>query len=106
MIISVLTRRLREGKDYSDFRAAWLPDKGFGVPTRVVSAVSAEDPREVVTIGFTDIELDEAEAFLERIGPQEQLRHDRLEEVLEPGGSNRVYIQVADDDLSDEPPTE
>ena len=106
MIISVLTRRLKEGKDYSDFRAAWLPDKGFGVPTRVFSAVSAEDPREVVTIGFTDIEFGDAEAFLERIGPQEKLRHDRLEQVLEPGGTNSVYIQVADDDLTDAPPKE
>lgn len=106
MIISVLKRRLKEGKDYSDFRAAWLPDKGFGVPTRVVSMVGVEDPREVVTIGFTEIELDEVEAFLERIGPQEKLRHDRLEQVLEPGGTNEVYIQVADDDLTDEPPRE
>jgi len=106
VIISVLTRRLKEGKDYSDFRAAWLPDKGFGVPTRVVSAVSLEDPREVVTIGFTDLDPADAEAFLARIGPQEKLRHERLEEVLEPGGTNAVYIQVADDDLTNEPPAE
>ncbi|HEY2217055.1 MAG TPA: hypothetical protein VGH21_06140 [Solirubrobacteraceae bacterium] len=32
MIVSVLIRRLREGKTYADFRAAWLPEKGFGVP--------------------------------------------------------------------------
>lgn len=106
MIISVLKRRLKEGMDYADFRAAWLPDKGFGVPTRVVSAVSLEDPREVVTIGFTNLDPADAEAFLERIGPQEQLRHERLEAVLEPGGTNSVYLQVADDDLTDEPPKE
>ena len=28
MIISMLMRRLREGKTYADFRAAWKPDKG------------------------------------------------------------------------------
>jgi hypothetical protein len=106
VIVSVLTRRLREGKDYSDFRAAWLPDKGFGVPTRVVSAISMEDPREVVTIGFSDLDPADVESFLERVGPQEARRRERLDEVLEPGGSRGFYLQVADDDLTDEPPKE
>ena len=105
MIISVLTRRLREGNDYSDFRAAWLPDEGFGVPTRVVSAVSMDDPQEIVTIGFTDLDPRDAEAFLARIGPQEQLRSDRIAEVVEPGGGRGLYLQVADDDLTDGPPS-
>src|SRR5262249_60221929 len=55
MIISILTRRLKEGKTYEDFRAAWKPDKGFGVNTRVVSCQSLDDPREIVTIGFSDL---------------------------------------------------
>jgi hypothetical protein len=105
VIISVLIRRLREGKDYADFRAAWLPDRGFGVPTRVVSGVGVEDPRDVITIGFTDLELEDAEEFLSRVAPQEQARHDRLAEVIEPDATRRFYLQVADDDLTDEPPT-
>ncbi len=55
MIIGILARRLREGKTYEDFRQAWLPEKGFGVRTRVVSAQGLEDPREIVTVGFTAI---------------------------------------------------
>jgi hypothetical protein len=106
MIISVLSRRLRKGKDYEDFRAAWLPDEGFGVPTRVVSAVSLEDPREIITIGFTDLDPADVEDFLARVGPQEKLRHDRIAEVVEPGGTNLVYLQVADDDLTGAPPAE
>lgn len=105
MIVSVLKRRLREGKDYSDFRAAWLPDKGFGVPTRVISAVSMDDPRDIVTIGFSDLDPADVEAFVERVGPQEKLRADRLKEVVEPGGTRGFYLQVADDDLTDVPPT-
>ncbi|HTZ85615.1 MAG TPA: hypothetical protein VMB05_03010 [Solirubrobacteraceae bacterium] len=105
MIVSVLIRRLREGKSYADFREAWLPEKGFGVPTRVISAVGLEDPREVVTIGFTDLDPVEADAFLQRVGPQEQVRHERLEAVIEPGGTRGFYLQVADDDLTDQPPT-
>jgi hypothetical protein len=106
VIVSVLIRRLREGKDYSDFRAAWLPDKGFGIPTRVVSGVGLEDPREIVTIGFSDLDPADVEDFLARVGPQEQLRHDRIEEVIEPGGTRGFYLQVADDDLTSTPPTE
>jgi len=105
VIVSVLKRRLREGKDYSDFRAAWLPDKGFGVPTRVISAVSMDDPRDIVTIGFSDLDPADVEAFVERVGPQEKLRADRLKEVVEPGGTRGFYLQVADDDLTDVPPT-
>jgi len=105
MIVSVLQRRLREGKDYADFRAAWLPDKGFGVQTRVISAVSMEDPRDIVTIGFSDLDPADVEEFVERVGPQEKLRAERLREVVEPGGTRGFYMQVADDDLTDDPPT-
>jgi hypothetical protein len=104
MIIGILTRRLREGKTYEDFRKAWLPDKGFGVPTKVVSAQGLEDPREIVTIGFTEIEPEDVEEFLGRVGPQESVRHDRIDEVIEPEMTRGYYVQVADDDLTDGPP--
>ena len=100
MIISVLTRRLREGKTLEDFRAAWHREGGFGVPTRVVTGEGLDDPREIVTIGFTDIELDEIDAFLERTAPEEARRHDRIAEVIEPEMTRAFYVQVADDDLS------
>ena len=100
MIISVLTRRLREGKTLEDFQAAWHRESGFGVPTRVVTGQGLEDPREVVTIGFTDIQLDEIEAFLQRTAPEEARRHDRIAEVIEPESTRAFYVQVADDDLS------
>ena len=104
MIVSVLVRRLREGKTYADFRAAWKPDKGFGIPTRVVTGQGLEDPREIVTIGFSDLEPEDIPAFLERVGPQEHVRHERLEEVVEPNMSRGYYVQVADDDLTHGPP--
>jgi hypothetical protein len=100
MVISVLTRRLREGKTLDDFRAAWERQSGFGVPTRVVTGQSLDDPREIVTIGFTDIELEEIEAFLQRTAPEEARRHERIAEVIEPEMTRAFYVQVADDDLS------
>jgi hypothetical protein len=100
VIISILTRRLRDGKTVDDFRAAWQRSEGFGVPTRVVTGVGLEDQQEIVTIGFTDIEVGEIDAFLERVAPEEARRHERIAEVIEPEATRAFYLQVADDDLS------
>jgi hypothetical protein len=126
MIVSILVRHLREGKTYADFRQAWLPERGFGWPTRVVTAQRIDDPREIVTIGFSDFGQEEAEALLERVGidqsggesqedtaareagdehvdevAREQLaRRSRISEVIEPGMTRGFYVQVADDDLT------
>ncbi|MBV9413283.1 MAG: hypothetical protein JO148_16950 [Acidimicrobiia bacterium] len=104
MVISVLVRRLREGKTYEDFRQAWLPDKGFGVPTRVVTGQKADDDREIITIGFSALDPDATTEFLQQIGDQEQVRHDRIDDVVEPGMTRAFYIQIADDDLTNDPP--
>jgi hypothetical protein len=61
VIVSILVRRLREDKTYEDFREAWLPEKGFCWPTRVVTAQRMDDPREIITIGFSDIRAEQAE---------------------------------------------
>jgi hypothetical protein len=103
IVIAVLSRRLREGKTYEDFREAWLPEQGFGFPTRVLSAQAADDEREIITIGFSEMDEAEAEAQLQRIGPQEQRRHDKIDAVIEPGMTRRFYVQVADDDFTNAP---
>ncbi len=100
IVISVLVRRLQEGKTYEDFREAWLPDQGFGFPTRVVSAIRADDEREVITLGFSEIDESEAEAQLAQIAPQEQRRHDRIDDIVEPEMTRHFYVQVAEDDFS------
>lgn len=106
IVIAVLVRRLRDGKTYEDFRKAWLPEQGFGSPTRVVSAQRVDDDREIVTIGFSELDEAEAEAQLQRIGPQEQRRHDRIDAVVEPEMTRRFYVQVAEDDFTQAPPRE
>ena len=100
MIISILTRTLREGKTLEDFRAAWERQGGFGIPTRVVTGQGLENPREIVTIGFSDLEVEEIEGFLARTAPEEARRHARIDEVIEPEMTRAFYVQVADDDLS------
>jgi hypothetical protein len=70
------------------------------VPTRVVTGQGLDDPREIVTIGFTDIQLNEIEAFLKRTAPEEARSHERIAEVIEPEATRAFYWQVADDDMS------
>src|SRR4051812_17484446 len=116
MIVSLLVRRLREGKTYEDFREAWLPEKGFGWPTRVVSAQRMDDPREIITIGFSDISEEQGEALLAQVGldpsgdkrdeaaekqDDEQLRRrSRINDVIEPETTSAFYVQLAEDDLT------
>jgi hypothetical protein len=124
VIVSILVRRLREGKTYDDFREAWLPEKGFGWPTRVVTAQRIDDPREIITIGFSDISPEQGEALLAQVGigtsgeeseaaapepgdehlaevADEQLRRrSRIDEVIEPEMTRAFYVQLAEDDLS------
>lgn len=103
IVISVLVRRLRADKTYEDFREAWLPEQGFDFPTRVVSAQPVDDDREIITIGFSELDEREAEAQLHRIGPQEQRRHDRIDAVVEPDMTRRFYVQLAEDDFTEAP---
>jgi hypothetical protein len=105
MLVSVLIRRLREDRDYEDFRRAWYPQRGFGVPTRVLSGVRLEDPREIVTVGFMDVAASRAgelvgtpEARAERAR-----RHAAIDAVIESFPVQAVYELVDDEDFSDLP---
>src|SRR5262249_12661144 len=100
MVLAVFVRRLREGKTYADFRAAWKAEKGFGVPTRVVNAQRIDDDREIISIGFVDLEPEDLAVGAERVADQEQVRHDRIAEVIEPGSTRVFYVQRDEDDVS------
>ena len=100
MVLAVFVRRLREGRTYADFREAWKAERGFGVPTRVVSGRRLDDDREIITIGFVDVDPEALEEGFAGIAEQEQVRHNRIEEIIEPGMTRAFYLQVGDDDLS------
>ena len=99
MVISILTRRLREGKTLEDFRGAWHRDGGFGVPTRVVTEQGLDDPHEIVTIGFTHIQLDRSRPSSSRRRPRKRAG-TRIADVSEPAITRAFYVQVANDDLT------
>ena len=83
VIYSVLIRTLKEGKTVEDFVNAWMPEKGFGIPTEVVIARGIENPQEVLTLGRSDLAVADIGAFLERVGPQESKRHDKIDAVID-----------------------
>jgi hypothetical protein len=97
VFVSVLVRRLRAGKTYEDFVAAWYPERGFGMPARVATARNVADEREILTFGMHDVDLtlDELAAALGRVAAQESDRHDRIDAVVE-STSVREIFEVLD----------
>jgi hypothetical protein len=105
MIISVLIRRLREGKDFEDFKRAWYPEVGFGVPTRVLAGVNLEDPREIVTVGFTDVAEDRVAEMLagQAVAAENRRRHQAIDAVIESFPVRAGYLAVDDQDFTGTP---
>ena len=102
MFISVFARRLKPGKTYEDFVAAWYPDKGFDAPTRgPFVARNITEGREVLVIGFIDLpDRPSLDAAMARLSNQERLRHDRIAEVIESTELRGIYEVTDEFDFS------
>lgn len=48
--ITIIHRRLREGKTFDDYRKAWFHATGFGAPTTMYTVVNTFDPRELISV--------------------------------------------------------
>ena len=103
MIVAVFRRRLREGKTFEDFKRAWEADKGFGVPARVFNAVNLADEREILSVGFVAIEPEALEAGTEQVAAQEQVRHNRIDDVIESTELRAMYRLATEHDLAHDP---
>jgi hypothetical protein len=103
MFVSVLVRRLKDGRSYQDFKIAWYPRTGFGVPTRVINAVRRDDPSEIISIGFVDADAETLKAVLARVAAAEASRHERIEAVIETTTHRALYEIVDDQDFSNSP---
>jgi hypothetical protein len=104
--VSIITRRLREGKTYEDFRRAWFHTTGFGVRSgdggqgsnRMFTLINMFDPREVIVIGFATATPDLVE---EALKTEVKFRGDNpLDEVIEPGIGRTFGALVAEDNFS------
>jgi hypothetical protein len=98
--VAIVTRRLKEGKTYEDFRKAWFHTVGFGTMSRLCTMISVTDPREITVIGFVETEPDQFREGLQ-IDVKERLDHS-LDDIIEPDIGRKFGILVADDDFSAE----
>jgi hypothetical protein len=103
VIVAVFRRRLKDGKTFEDFKQAWEADQGFGVPARVFNAVNLADDREILSVGFVAIEPEALEAGTEQVTAQEQVRHNRIDGVIESTELRAMYRVASEHDLSRDP---
>jgi hypothetical protein len=103
MIVSVFVRRLKDGCTFADFVKEWEADQGFGVPTRVFNAQSLDDPRDVISIGFVAVTVDELQQGLVASAPSEAVRHDRIGTVIESTRLRCMYEVKTEHDFTQEP---
>ena len=97
-VLSILTRKLKPGKSFEDFQKAHVPvgvskktefgydTDFFGVPTRVINAVSCEDPSLIYSIGLSygtvEQVFSEAKLAMKKESKPEQ-RSDRLDKICD-----------------------
>jgi hypothetical protein len=103
VIVAVFRRRLRDGASFQDFIDAWEADKGFGVPARVFNAVSLEDPREILSVGFVDVDPAALEGAAASVAEQEAVRHSRIEDVIESTVLRSFFDLRTEHDLTGDP---
>ena len=103
MIVALFRRRLKPGLTFADFKEAWEAEQGFGVPARVITAVSLEDPQEVLTVGFVDIDPEQLAAEAEAVEEQESKRHSKIDDVIESTELRAFYAVEGEFDFSADP---
>ena len=97
--IAIVTRRLKEGKTYDDFRKAWFHTTGFATSAKLYTVINAFDPREIIVIGFTETNIDDFQKTLE-IDVKERLENP-LDAVVETDNITRKFgLLVSEDDFS------
>jgi hypothetical protein len=73
------------------------------VPTRVFNAVSLEDPREVISIGFVAVSPAELAEGLAATQQSERVRHDRIDSVISSTKLRAMYHVQAEHDFTTDP---
>jgi len=98
--VAMITRTLKPGKTYEDYRKAWFHSKGFGVPTAMYTVVNMANPREIISIGIIDCDLEQLNKGLQ-IEVEDRLNHP-LEDVIESTIVRNFGVVAAVDDFSAE----
>lgn len=97
--VAIITRTLREGKTFDDYRKAWYHTQGFGVPTTMLTVVDLFDPRKIISIGIMELDdIARLPAAL-HIDIEERLANP-LDEVVEDDIVRQFGIIASEDDFS------
>lgn len=100
MTVAIVTRKLKPGKTYEDFRKAWYHTVGFGAKTRMYTAINVFDPTEIIVMGFVESEVNKFMDGL-KIDVKERLENP-LEDVIEPEIVRQFGMVISEDDFSHE----
>jgi hypothetical protein len=103
MIVAVFRRRLKDGASFEGFIEAWQAERGFGVQARVFNAVSLDDPREILSVGFVDIDAAALGSAAQNVAAQEAVRHSRIDAVIESTVLRAFFDLRTEHDLSADP---
>ncbi len=103
--VAIITRRLRKGKSYDDFRKAWYHTTGFGVKGKekggsnsMFTLINVFDPREIVVLGFVTSTLEQLEDALKI---EVKFRGENpMDKVIEPEIGRKFCALVSEDDFS------
>jgi hypothetical protein len=97
-MVAIITRTLKEGKSYEDYRKVWFHTLGFGVPTAMYTVVNAFNPMEIISIGIMDAELEQFAKSLD-IDVKERMSHP-MDDVVESTIIRTFGVVAAVDDFS------
>lgn len=111
-ILSILTRKLKPGKTFSDFAKAHLPPgrvkegkfgyslEYFNHPTRVINAISITDPTVVTSIGLT---YGNAKSIAKEVMSKIE-RRNNIDKVAEKLGPAQLFLVASDNNFGGEDP--
>jgi hypothetical protein len=115
-ILSILTRKLKPGKSFEDFQKAHLPpgktekdifgynSDYFTQPTRVIDAISVNDPTIIVSIGLTYGHIQNIAQEVAEKAHLEIERRNKIAEVAEKIGNTEVFVIASDSNFGGKDP--
>jgi len=103
--ITIIHRRLREGKTFDDYRKAWFHTTGFGAPTAMYTVVNAFDPRELISVavgGEAGVDFEEMKSKMKSILEidLEERNANPLDDIVEESIVRHFGLVIAEDDFS------
>lgn len=96
--VAMVTRTLKPGKTYEDYRKTWFHTVGFGAKNIIQTIVNINNPREIISIGYTDVSEEELKKVLDIDVAVRSA--NPLDDIVESTIVRHFGVMVASDDFS------